>query len=87
MILIKNYRGRLTVALGALLGRIEICPEGFTNELLGRGSEDTEVEVSLEKDLKGLCSTVAFPESCSELPEAVAVCSQGTLAASGSFEA
>lgn len=41
MILIKNYRGRLTVVLGALLGRTGICPEGFAYELLGGGSEKT----------------------------------------------
>lgn len=41
MILIKNYRGQLTAVLGALLGRIGICPEGFSCELLGRGNEKT----------------------------------------------
>lgn len=33
MILIKNYRGRLIVVLGALLGRIGICSEAWLPSL------------------------------------------------------
>lgn len=82
MILIKNYRGQLTVVLGALFGRTGIWPEGFYLwASCNRQWEGTEVEVPPQKELKTLYSTVAFPESSSDLPWAAAVYSQGT----GSF--
>lgn len=41
MILIKNYRGQLTVVLGALLGELGFDLKVLPYELLGRGSEKT----------------------------------------------